>query len=136
MQMKRMIPVGVLMLASSAAIAGLVSVLPVTVSLNPDGSGSANGNSTSARFSKNNVEYIGCGVRRFEDGVGGVFVSGFCQAADAANVQGFCSTENPALIASIGDQDDYSFVTFSWNSDGMCRSIGNSTQSFYIPPAK
>jgi hypothetical protein len=40
--------------------------------------------------------------------------------------------ENPALIASISDQDDFSFITFSWNSDDFCRFIGNSTQSFYI----
>jgi hypothetical protein len=88
---------------------------------------------STARFSKNNVEYIGCGVRRVEDGVGGVFLFGFCQASTADAVLGFCDTENPALIASIGDQDDFSFITFSWNAAGQCRSIGNSTQSFYIP---
>jgi hypothetical protein len=130
---KKLIPVGVLVLASSAAMAGLVVVTPVTVTLNPDGSGSANGSMSAARFSKDVVQHIGCGVRRIEDGVGGVGVFGFCQAANAANVQGFCETDNPALIASIGDQDDYSFVTFSWDSNGVCRSIGNSTRSFYIP---
>jgi hypothetical protein len=45
----------------------------------------------------------------------------------------FCDTENPDLIQSIADQDDYSFITFSWNAAGQCDGIGNSTQSFYIP---
>ena len=86
-----------------------------------------------ARFSKNDVEFIGCGVRRIDDGAGGVTVFAFCQAADAANVQGFCTTENPGLLQSIGDIDDFSFITFSWTAAGECRSIGSSTQSFYIP---
>ena len=122
------------LLASSAALAGLVTDQPVTVTLNGDGSGNAAGSMTTARFSKNNVEFIGCGVRRIDDGAGGVILFAFCQAADAANVQGFCSTDKPNLIASIGDQDDFSFITVSWNAAGECRSIGNSTQSFYIPP--
>ena len=133
MKLKQWIAVGVLALGSSATLAGLVSDVPVTVTLNADGSGNANGSMVTARFSKNDVEFIGCGVRRIDDGAGGVVLFAFCQAADAANVQGFCSTENPNLIASIGDQDDFSFITFSWNAAGECRSMGNSTQSFYIP---
>lgn len=130
MQMKQLISIGVLALGSSVAMAGLVTLTQVEVTLNPDGSGSALGSMSAARFSKNTVEYIGCGVRRFEDGA---LVFGFCQASTANAVLGFCSTENPFLAQSIGDQDDYSFVTFSWNDTGECTSIGNSTQSFYIP---
>lgn len=133
MRTKQLLAIGALVLGSSAAMAGLVNEFPVTVTLNPDGSGSAAGNMATARFSKNIVEYIGCGIRRFDDGLGGVFVFGFCQASTATEVLGFCESENPALLASIGDQDDYSFITFSWNSAGQCTGIGNSTQSFYIP---
>lgn len=133
MKLKQWIAVGVLALGSSVALAGLVSDVPVTVTLNADGSGNANGNMVTARFSSNTVEFIGCGVRRIDDGAGGVVLFAFCQAANAANVQGFCSTENPNLIASIDGQDDFSFITFSWNAAGECRSIGNSTQSIYIP---
>ncbi|HSC05366.1 MAG TPA: hypothetical protein VLD59_00915 [Steroidobacteraceae bacterium] len=133
MQLRKKIAVGAFVLASSAAMAGLVGDLPVSVTLNGDGSGSAIGLMTTARQSKNNVEYIGCGVRRFEDGLGGVFEYGFCQASTATAVVGFCETENPGLIASVGDLDDYSFITFAWNAAGICQSIGNSTQSQYIP---
>jgi hypothetical protein len=136
MRTKQLIAAAALALGSSVALAGLVQDQPVTVTLNADGSGNAAGNMATARFSKNEVEFVGCGVRRIEDGAGGLTVFAFCQAADAANVQGFCTTENPALIQSIGDIDDYSFITFSWNAAGVCRSIGTSTQSFYIPSKK
>ena len=132
MRMKQLISIGVLVLGSSAALAGLVKSCAGGGHAEPDGSGSATGSMTTARFSKNKVEYIGCGVRRFDDGVGGIFVFGFCQASTADEVLGFCQTENPTLIASIGDQDDFSFITFSWDAAGECRGIGNSTQSFYI----
>jgi hypothetical protein len=127
------ITAGALVLGSSVAMAGLVNDFPVAVTLNPDGSGTATGSMTTARFSKNNVEYIGCGLRRNDDGAGGVFLFAFCQASTADEIVGFCETDNPALIASIGDQDDFSFIVFGWNAAGECRSIGNSTQSFYIP---
>lgn len=133
MKTKQLLAIGALVLGSSAAMAGLVNDFPVQVTLNPDGSGSAAGSMTTARFSKNEVEYIGCGIRRFDDGVGGVFVFGFCQASTAEEVLGFCESENPALLASIGDQGDYSFITFTWDAAGQCQGIGNSTQSFYIP---
>jgi hypothetical protein len=133
MKTKQLLAIGALVLGSSVAMAGLVNEFPVAVTLNPDGSGTAAGNMGTARFSKNTVEYIGCGIRRFDDGVGGVLVFGFCQASTATGVIGFCESENPTLLASVGDQDDYSFITFSWNADGECLSIGNSTQSFYIP---
>jgi hypothetical protein len=133
MRMRQLISAAVLVLGASPAWAGLQTDAPVMVMLNADGSGSANGSMTTARFSKNKVEYIGCGVRRFDDGLGGVFIFAFCQASTADEVLGFCESENPALIASVSDQDDYSFITFSWGADGICRSIGNSTQSFYIP---
>jgi hypothetical protein len=131
--MAQLMTCGALVLGSAAAMAGLVSEVPVTVTLNPDGSGNAAGSMTTARFSKNDVEYIGCGLRRIDDGAGGIVFFAFCQASTAAEVVGFCETDNPALIASISDQDDFSFITFGWNAAGECRSIGNSTQSFYIP---
>jgi hypothetical protein len=136
MRMKQLTGIGVLALGASLAMAGLVIESPVQVTLNPNGSGSASGSMSSARFSKNVVEYIGCGIRRFDDGLGGVFTFGFCQASTATEVLGFCESENPTLLASIGDQDDFSFIAFSWDATGECVSIGNSTQSFYIPPAK
>ena len=64
MRIKQAMSVCALILGSSAAMAGLVNEFPVTVALNPDGSGTAAGAMPTARFSKDKVMYIGCGVRR------------------------------------------------------------------------
>lgn len=132
MRMK-LLTIGLLALSSSIALAGRVQPAPVVVVVNPDGSGQANGNMATARFSANDVEYIGCGVRKFDNGAGGAIASGFCQASDAAGVTSYCSTQNAELLDVIENVSDYSFVTFAWNVDGICRTIGISTQSFYIP---
>jgi hypothetical protein len=131
--MKHLASVVVLVLGSSAALAGLVQSVPVTVTLDEDGSGSANGNMVTARAAANAVEYIGCGVRKVDNGIGGATAFGFCQASSADSVEGFCSTDNVELLQAIQSISDYSYVTFSWNIDGVCQLIGNSTQSFYIP---
>jgi hypothetical protein len=131
--MGRIVLVGALTLSSAVAMAGLVQPVPVTVTLNADGSGAANGAMTTARFSTDTVQYIGCGVRKFDDGAGGVTTYGFCQASDDKGNLGFCSTENVALLEALQSISAYSFITFAWRADGTCRTIGNSTQSFYIP---
>lgn len=122
-----------LLLFSSMTLAGYLQPAPVEVTLNPDGSGSATGDMISARFSDNDVEFIGCGIRAFDDGAGGVFYFGFCQAADSTDLHGFCSTQRSDLLDAVKSISDYSFITFSWNAAGECTLIGNSTQSFYIP---
>jgi hypothetical protein len=133
MRMKQLLTVGVLAMSSTLAMAGKVNVYPVTVTLNADGSGNASGNMASARASANDVEYIGCGVRARDNGAGGATFSAFCQAGDAAGITAYCWTNNRELMDVIQNVADYSFVTFSWNTDGNCNFIGISTQSFYIP---
>lgn len=122
-----------LTLFSSLAVAGFLQPAPVIVTLNGDGSGSATGDMVSARFAPDNVTFIGCGTRSFDDGAGGVFRVGFCQAGDAAGVQFTCFTENPGLLDSMHATADFSFITFQWDVDGQCTAVGFSTQSFYIP---
>jgi hypothetical protein len=129
----KLVTIGVLALASSIALAGRVQTVPVTVTVNADGSGQANGNMATARASANDVEYIGCGVRKYVDSTGGITSFGFCQASDAAGVTASCFTDNAELLDAIENVADYSFVSFNWNSDQQCRLIGISTQSFYIP---
>lgn len=129
----KLMAIGLLALSSSIAMAGRVQPAPVVVTVNADGSGNANGNMATARASANDVEYIGCGVRKYLDGAGGVTAYGFCQAGDAAGVTAVCNTDNAELLDAIENVADYSFITFSWNTEGQCRMIGISTQSFYIP---
>ena len=130
---RKLIAIGLLTLSSSIAMAGLVKTVPVTVTVNADGSGSANGSMASARASGNDVEYIGCGVRRYANAAGGADAYGFCQASDAKGVTAYCFTTNADLLDSFENVADYSFVTFNYDAEGQCQLVGVSTQSFYIP---
>jgi hypothetical protein len=133
MRMYQAISVAVLLLGSSPAMAGLVQPAPVSVTLFSIGGGRASGDMATARFSKDSVAFIGCGVRRIYsiDGSFGVF--GFCEARTSSGVTGTCFSQDPALIESLASISDYSFIVFSWNASGACTSIGNSTQSVYLP---
>lgn len=132
MRMK-LVAIGVLALSSSIAMAGMVKTVPVTVNVNADGSGNASGSMASARTSGNDVEYIGCGVRKYANPTGGVNTYGFCQASDAAGVTAYCFTNNAELLDGFENVADFSYVSFSYDAEGQCQLIGISTQSFYIP---
>lgn len=132
MRMNRLLTIGVLALSSSIALAGRVQPAPVTVTLNADGSGSASGNMANARAADNDIEYIGCGVRKTLTPTG-VTTFGFCQAGDAAGATAYCYTDNAELMSAFQSVADYSFITFSWTVEQQCRLVGVSTQSFYIP---
>lgn len=118
---------------AAAAHAGLVQPAPVDVELDNQ---IANGDMLTARTSSNSVEFIGCGVRQFDDGIN-EFAFGFCQAGDADENQITCFTQTPSLLETIRAISDNSFVTFSWRDDGQggaeCVRVGFSTQSFYLP---
>lgn len=121
-----------LMLATAVALAGGVSTVPVSVTVNADQSGSAFGNMTSARRAANNVEMIGCSIQRYLV-AGQVTAYGWCQARNAANVLVFCSSDNPQLLDAVQGIGDYSYISFAWGADGFCNKIAISTQSVYIP---
>jgi hypothetical protein len=75
-----------------------------------------------------------------EDGVGGVFHWGFCQAQLVDGAAYTCITTNPDLLDGIDSIADASYVIFSWTDDGTgnltCTHIGSSTQSFYLAKQK
>ena len=121
-------------IAASVAVAGGVQPFPVEVTVNPDLSGAASGDMVTARFSNNDFEMIGCGIRT-RIGVlnGEVAESGFCQARDSEKESGFCFTTRSDLLDTIKATADFSFVSFSWDENGECSRIGFSTQSLYIP---
>jgi len=93
----------------------------------------ASGDMLSARIDRDDDVFIGCGIRVFDDGAGGTFEFGFCQAEDNEGERAFCNTDSPGLLGAMKATSDYSFVTFSWDADGICTRIGFSTQSFYLP---
>ena len=126
-----------MLLVSGLVFAGYLQPAPVLVAFNPDGSGDAQGDMVTARFSDSALELIGCGVRYFDDGAGGSTEFGFCQArmddGSEEGLRGFCNTTNSGLLDAMKATSDFSFVTFSWNAQSECTRIGFSTQSFYLP---
>lgn len=121
---------GAIAVAASTAIAGFVQPFPVDVDLT---NRIASGDQVTARYSVSEIDFIGCGIRKIADGVGGVFTFGFCQARDAADEQIICNTQDAALLDAISSSGDFGFITFSWDENDMCTRIGFSNQSFYLP---
>ena len=119
-----------LTLATSAVSAGQVNQVPVLLDLQAR---TASGSMSTARYSDNPFEFIGCGVRYSVQPDGSLFGSGFCQAGIAEDVFFTCFTENLALVDRISSGSDYSYVTFRWNANDECTFVGFSTQSFYLP---
>ena len=118
-------------LVAGAAYAGQVAEVAVEVDTE---FGTAIGDQITARYSDNDVEMIGCGIRYIEDGSGGILKFAFCQATDAEEINVFCSSLNAELIDAVNAASSYAFITFSWDTDTLeCTRIGFSTQSFYIP---
>ena len=132
MRMKQVISTAALLLGSAAAMAGLVQPAPVEITTNEDGSGYAWGDLVTARYSDNDVEVIGCGVRRSDAGDEFTLLA-FCQATTADNVRVACFTDDSRLIESLAALNVYSYVSFSWDADLVCTSISTSTNSFYLP---
>ena len=121
---------GAATLLSTAAFGGSVQPFPVDVDLT---NLTASGDMVTARYSENDNEFIGCGIRIIQDGVGGVFSFGFCQAEDRDGERAFCNSQDAALLDAISSSGDYGFITFSYDEDDVCTRIGFSNQSFYLP---
>lgn len=139
MKLKLMIAGTVATLACSIALAGFVQPAPVTFDFF-EGGGTASGDMRTAREAKNDVDFIGCGVRQFDNGVS-QSTFGFCQAQNAEVESITCFTDRPALLETMRATADNSFITFSWvdvddGEGGLtqeCIRVGFSTQSFYLP---
>ena len=129
MKIRNLLSIAALTLMAGSASAGLVQPASVLVDLD---NGTAQGDQWTARSSDNDVEFIGCGIRLFDFGMGS-FEFGFCQAGDSEGVQIFCSTQNSDLLAAIRSTTAFAFVTFSLDENAECTRIGFSTQSFYLP---
>ena len=121
------------MLLSTSAWGGLAQPFIAEVDLDNQ---IANGDMRATRNTPDETSFIGCGMRNIEDGAGGIFYFGFCQAEDPEGDRIMCFTQNPDLLEALQSGNDYSFVTFSWQDDGAggftCNRIGFSTQSFYL----
>ena len=115
---------------TTTAMGGLVQPFPVDVDLTGM---IASGDMVTARYSDNATEFIGCGIRKISDGMGGVFEFGFCQAEDRDGDRKICNSTDPALLDAISSSGEYGFISYSWDATDTCTRIGFSNQSFYLP---
>ena len=127
----------VVALFSSSVFAGWHQPAPIIVDVD---NGFASGDMLTAANSVNSDEFIGCGTRSTEDGAGGTFRFGFCQAQEKGGESLTCFTFNDALIDEMRASNDFSFVSFNWTDDGFgnltCTRVAFSTQSFYLDKVK
>ncbi len=133
MKIRNLLSITALTLIAGVAFAGLVQ--PAVVFID-EANMFAQGDMWTARTANNDVEFIGCGIRVFDDGASPPLFFGFCQAQDSAEVLIVCFTESADLVEAIKAISDTSFLTFSWNASLECTQIGTSTQSFYLPKFK
>lgn len=134
MKIRNISLIAALTLIAGGAYAGLIQPAPVTVDLVNQ---FASGDQNTARTVKDDVSFIGCGIRVTDDGVNPPFAFGFCQASDSEENQITCFTQNPNLLQAMGANSDFAFISFNWQDDGFggaeCTRVGFSTQSFYLP---
>jgi hypothetical protein len=134
MKIKYMVSAAVLVLLAGIAKGGFVLPVPVDVNLV---NMTAIGDQWAARSSANDIEFIGCGTRHFDDGSGNSFRFGFCQAQDADGDSITCFTQLDTLMDEMRMNNDFAFITFNWQDDGSggaeCIRVGFSSQSFYLP---
>ena len=151
--------VTLIVFVSGNAMAGNYSDVPVEI-FYPDNDPAeapfgAYGSFNSARFSDNDIEVIGCGVRRVSDDAefGGPSF-GFCQARDATDAVYSCATFDLDLMESVNAASTNSFVLFYGRpfdpanpgeieylqdirgAQQYCTVVQVSTQSMYIFDSK
>jgi hypothetical protein len=130
MKYRYILAIAVIAFSSTFAVAGFVQPAPVMIDTD---NMYAQGDMWTARTADNDTDFIGCGIRHFDDGMGNELLFGFCQAGNA-DVESFtCFTQDEDLLGALASIGDFSFITFNWNEDGDCTRIGVSTQSFYLP---
>ena len=137
MKIRSLFTIAGLSLLAQSALGGAAVTVPVEVDL---ANRTAFGAQVSAKISDNDSEFIGCGTRIFDDGLGNSFAFGFCQAEDAAGDAVFCATQTAGLIQAMNALTAYGFITFSWREVAPdtfeCIRVGFSTQSIYLPDKK
>ena len=94
-------------------------------------SGYAFGAMGSVRASGDTNEFLAC-TTSVESGSA---ASVFCEAIDASNNYGGCSSTNPAVIATVAAMNADSFLWFEWNASGVCTYVEVITSSSFAPKA-
>jgi hypothetical protein len=114
------------LVASTAAWAGYKSNFYVTVNTV---SRIAYGSMGAARGSTDANQSIGCTVQGFSNGTNMVI----CEAYNASNVSGYCTSSVPAIVTAATSQTDASYIYFTWDVNGACTQLHVGNDSSYAP---
>lgn len=93
---------------------------------------SASGSMTDARGSADTKQFIGC-YHYYDTAGGSTPLIGFCHASNPVGLTRSCSTTNPNIVQSIRSISAESNIGFSWNTDGTCRYVMVTNNSYYKP---
>jgi hypothetical protein len=106
--------------------AGWVYNNPVQITYRTDNTFDATGALTTARYSADSRQYIGCRVSAYANGSR----SATCAAQTSTDVIASCSTSDPKLIEKIQKMTDSSYVYFKGNrTTAACSDIVISNYS-------
>ena len=114
-----------------AAVAGLKVPIEVQVHNN---SAYAHGAVGTARNSRDSMQDIGCVI---QSSVNQPYTSGACWAFDAAGNIGQCAYFNrPEFDKAVATISNDSYIQFSWEDTGLCRTINVGNGSLYEPKGR
>jgi hypothetical protein len=113
-------------LAAGTSYAGTKTSATVTVST---ASRYAYGSMASARSSSDANQYIGCVTQ----GHAGGAILAVCSARNSAGVAASCSSTSSAVIQSVTNQTDHSWIRFEWDANGVCTFVTVNNSSQYAP---
>jgi hypothetical protein len=125
--------------ATTASLAGMsASVAPVYLSIpsNTTIDASAQGNLTDARQSADGVQFIGCTLTGYRNGIGNGVV--YCFARNAAGQSASCYTRevSPYMASAVAAMGPHTNLQFYWfQSSGECRSVSVTASSDRLPAA-
>jgi hypothetical protein len=112
------------LVASGSALAGNRVTIPVSITVNSDGSGEAHGSLGDVYNSFDTVQFISCWA---SSGLG------ICNVKNTAGLTKSCSTTDPEQIRTIRALTTDSAMYMNWNASGTCTSLSTNTGSIFHP---
>lgn len=86
----------------------------------------AYGGVTMARKTADSIQYLYCGTNKYT----GNTASGSCYAR-SKTTSGYCSTQDPDMLAAIRSVNPSSYISFGWDASGVCNYISVANGSAY-----
>ena len=119
--MKKLLLALSLVIISSVVVSGVVTHTQVEV---VPSSRTAYGSMVGARFSADTIQYIGCAL------VNSGSPYAVCIVKDAANEQGYCTTNDPMHMQQVTGLNNEAYLYYQWDANGKCTYIYSQAMSY------